>query len=294
MESRKRSVALLGATSLVGECLLPLLTQPGWRVVAFSRQPRESVDNGVEWRVISPSRPAPLPQGESGVKYWICVAPIWVLPDYFGLLEAYGVRRVVALSSTSLFTKDDSSDLAEQAVAQRLTDGEAQLQEWAEENGIEWVILRPTLIYGRGRDKNIAEIARFARRFGFFPLLGKADGLRQPIHAEDVAAACISALKLPKVANRAYNISGGETLTYREMVRRVFASLHRRPRVVTIPLAAFRLPLVCLRLFPRYRHWSVAMAERMNRDLVFDHSDASRDLGFSPRPFRLALEDVAL
>ena len=294
MESRKRSVALLGATSLVGECLLPLLTQPGWRVVAFSRQPRESVDNGVEWRVISPSRPASLPQGESGVKYWICVAPIWVLPDYFGLLEAYGVRRVVALSSTSLFTKDDSSDLAEQAVAQRLTDGEAQLQEWAEENGIEWVILRPTLIYGRGRDKNIAEIARFARRFGFFPLLGKADGLRQPIHSEDVAAACISALKSPKVANRAYNISGGETLTYREMVRRVFASLHRRPRVVTIPLAAFRLALVCLRLFPRYRHWSVAMAERMNRDLVFDHSDASRDLGFSPRPFRLAPEDVAL
>jgi len=293
VESRKRSVALLGATSLVGECLLPLLTQPGWRVVAFSRQPRESVDNGVEWRVISPSRPASLPQGESGVKYWICVAPIWVLPDYFGLLEAYGVRRVVALSSTSLFTKDDSSDLAEQAVAQRLTDGEEQLQEWAEKNGIEWVILRPTLIYGRGRDKNIAEIARFARRFGFFPLLGKADGLRQPIHSEDVAAACISALKSPKVVNRAYNISGGETLTYREMVLRVFASLHRRPRVVTIPLAAFRLALVCLRLLPRYRHWSVAMAERMNRDLVFGHSDAERDLGFSPRPFRLTPEDVA-
>jgi len=47
-----------------------------------------------------------------------------------------------------------------------------------------------------------------------------------------------------------------------------------------------------MRLLPRYRHWSVAMAERMNSDLVFDHSDAERDFGFSPRPFWLSLEDL--
>lgn len=155
-----------------------------------------------------------------------------------------------------------------------------------------WVILRPTLIYGHGRDKNIAEIARFIRRFGFFPLLGKAMGLREPIHAGDVAAACIAALKSPLAANRAYNISGGEPLPYREMVGRVFTALHRRPRFVTIPLFAFRFAVTCLRLFPRYRHWSAAMAERMNRDLVFDSADAARDLGFSPRPFLLAPEDL--
>ncbi len=62
--------------------------------------------------------------------------------------------------------------------------------------GVEWVILRPTLIYGHGRDKNITEIARFIRRFGFFPLLGKANGLRQPIHVEDVAEACFAALRI--------------------------------------------------------------------------------------------------
>jgi nucleoside-diphosphate-sugar epimerase len=218
---------------------------------------------------------------------------VWVLPQYFSILERYGARRVVALSSTSRFTKTDSSDPAENAVASRLAEGEARLRTWAESKGVEWVILRPTLIYGRGRDKNIAEITRFVGRFGFFPLLGKAMGLRQPIHAEDVAAACVAALNAPAAANHAYNISGGETLPYREMVRRVFAALQRRPRLVTIPLGVFRMAVACLRVFPRYRHWSAAMAERMNRDLVFDHADAARDLGFSPRPFRLASEDVA-
>ncbi len=292
METKKQPIALLGGSGPAGECLLPLLTQAGRQVVAFSRQARQNVVPGVEWQLLSTSRPKHLPHRQNKVKDWICAAPVWALPDYFRLLEEYGAQRVVALSSTSRFTKCDSYDSAERIIAQRLIAGETQLQEWAEKNDVEWVILRPTLIYGRGRDKNIAEIARFVHRFGFFPLLGKADGLRQPIHVEDVATACFTALTTPKAANHAYNLSGGETLPYREMVRRIFAALHQKPRMVPIPLTVFKSALACLRLFPGYRSWSVGMAVRMNQDMVFDHSDAAHDLGFSPRPFRLTPKDL--
>lgn len=284
-------VGVLGASSLVGRCVLPLLSATGWQVVAFSRQPVEGSD-GMAWRVLSPSSPGPLPQGDKKFGHWICVAPIWVLPDYFSLIEACGARRVVALSSTSRFTKVGSGDTAENAVAAKLIESEARVQAWAEHRGIEWVVLRPTLIYGLGQDKNISEIARFIRRFGFFPLLGRAQGLRQPIHAEDVAAACVAALQAPDAANRAYNISGGEKLAYRDMVARVFAALGRPVRLVTVPLWTFRLAVAILRRLPRYRHWSAAMAERMNRDLVFDHAEAACDLGFKPRDFVLTAEDV--
>ena len=53
-------------------------------------------------------------------------------------------------------------------------------------------------------------------------------------------------------------------------------ALGRRPRVLTVPLWAFRLAVTMLRRLPRYRQWSSAMAERMNRDLVFDHPDQYR------------------
>lgn len=280
-------VGLLGATSLVGKCLIPLLINSGARVCAFSRQSIESVGDGITWRTLSDSRSANTDQ----MDHWICVAPIWVLPEHFSLLEASGARRVVALSSTSRFTKVDSGDMAETAVAARLIEAEDRVVAWAKSRGVEWVILRPTLIYGLGRDKNISEIARFIRRFGFFPVFGQAQGLRQPIHAENVAATCVSALQAPDAANRAYNISGGETLSYREMVARVFVALGRRPRLLTVPLWVFRLAVSVLRCLPRYRQWSAAMAERMNRDLVFDHTDATRDLGFKPRGFSLKAED---
>ena len=289
----RRQISVLGATSLVGACLLPLLTQAGWQVTAYSRRAAQPAGERLSWRRIkdAPS-PAPFPVREGNSPDWICVAPIWVLPEHFALLEAQGAQRVVVLSSTSRFTKDASSDPEEQAVARRLAAAEARVQAWAESRGVEWVILRPTLIYGLGRDKNVAEIARFIRRFGFFPVFGKAEGLRQPIHAGDVAAACVAALRTPGAANHAYNISGGGTLAYRDMVARIFAALGRRPRLLTVPLWVFSLAVGALRRLPRYRHWSAAMAQRMNRDLVFDHSAATRDFAFRPRAFAPSIEDV--
>ena len=261
-----------------------MLHDAGWGVVAFSRAAVQS-GLGVAWRRL------PFTEGVERTPHWICLAPIWVLPGFFSFIEASGARRVVVLSSTSRFTKVGSSDSAENAVAAKLIDCEAQIQAWATSRGIELVILRPTLIYGLGRDKNISEIARFIRRFGFFPVLGQAPGLRQPIHAEDVAAACVSALRVPYAENCAYNISGGEVLTYCDMVERVFVALGRRPRLLTVPFWVFRLSVAMLRCLPRYRQWSAAMAERMNRDLVFDHSEAARDFSFKPRPFVLAEDD---
>ncbi len=284
--NNKVTVGILGASSLVGTSLLPLLVQSGYRAIAYSRKTVPKLDNGVEWRPTSSLMDSPK------ITMWISAAPIWVLPDYFKAMEASGVRRVVAVSSTSRVTKDGSSNYKEQAVSDRLADAEVQMQEWAQSRNVEWVILSPTMIYGRGLDKNISEIARFIRRFGFFPLFGKADGLRQPVHAHDVASACLAALQAPNAANRAYNLSGGEMLPYRDMVVRIFAALGRKPRLLTVPLPIFRVALAVLRCLPRYRHWSVTMAERMGRDLVFDHSAAKQDLAFEPRAFVLSAEDL--
>lgn len=199
---------------------------------------------------------------------------------------------MVALSSTSRFTKGDSTDPDEQAVARCLVAAEARVREWAQGHGVEWVILRPTLVYGLGQDRNIVEITRFIRRYRFFPLFGKALGLRQPVHAGDVAGACLAALRAPCAANRTYNISGGETLTYRDMVTRLFLTLGRRPRFLNLPLYVFRVAVTLLSCLPRYRHWSTAMAERMGQDMVFDHAEATRDLAFTPKAFVLTTEDL--
>ncbi|MES9964654.1 MAG: NAD-dependent epimerase/dehydratase family protein [Candidatus Sedimenticola sp. 20ELBAFRAG] len=295
MKADKQGVGVIGASSLIGGLLLSKLSSSGLSVHAFTRGVPAESEEGINWRRLGENysqNEFSHSSEDAGIRDWVCVAPIWVLQEHFPLLEANGVRRVVVLSSTSRFTKECSSHSMERETADRLTQSEHVLQAWAEANSVEWIILRPTLIYGQGRDKNIAEIARFIRRFGFFPLFGAATGLREPVHADDVAEACLSALLNTDIRDRAYNLSGGERLPYRDMVARVFSAMKRKERVLKVPLWVFRIMVSLLRLVPRYRHWSVAMAERMNQDLVFDHIDAARDFGFSPRRFELKPVDV--
>ena len=287
-------VAVVGASSQVGGRVVAELLRRGDAVTAFSRTDRFDPAAPGMWRRL----PAPdaasesLNPGNETIESWIFVAHVWVLPDYFALMKAYGARRLVAVSSTSQFTKVESSVSAERDVAARLATGEEKVAAWCRDNGVTWTVLRPTLIYGGGRDRNIEAVSRFARRFRFFPLLGAASGLRQPIHYEDVAGACVAALASDRTANRAYNISGGEVLSFREMVRRVFAQLGQRAVMVPIPLALIKFGVAMARLVPSLRHWSPAMAERMNKDMVFDHADAERDFGFAPRRFVLTDRDV--
>lgn len=300
MQTTDHCVGVLGASSFVGTHLLMQLGHHGLHAVAFTRRlaaeaakhnTSGSAGSDVEWRLL-PAATDCVAQANVRINRWISLLPIRALPDYLPMLEVYGARRIIALSTTSLHTKQDTPDPTEQALVGGIRDAEMQLQVWAEARAIEWVVLRPTLIYDFGRDANLTEIARFIRRFGFFPVFGKARGLRQPVHAEDVAAACIAALLQENTANRAYNISGAETLPYREMVARIFAAMGRPARLLPVPLWAFRLAMAGLRTLPRYRAWNSAMAERMNRDMAFDHADATRDFGYAPRPFHPSAEDV--
>jgi GT2 family glycosyltransferase/nucleoside-diphosphate-sugar epimerase len=292
--SRKelRTVGVVGATSMVGHALLPMLIRDGVKIVAYTRKPvvgQELSQNGIEWREMS----SLLEEGKSeDITDWVWVAPIKALPEQLVHIKRAGAKHVVALSTTSRFTKKASSSAAERIFVVDLIAAEEKLQKWAKETDTTWTILRPTLIYGLGLDKNVGVIARFIRRFHFFPILGRASGMRQPIHARDVAAACKLALESSKANNHAYNISGAEKMTYRDMVTRIFEALSIRPLILSMPLWMFAAAVAVVRVLPPYRSWSSAMVERMNLDMSFDNNDAVRDLGFVPQAFKLDASDL--
>lgn len=279
-------IVVTGATSQIGAFLLPRLTSAGFHVHALSRGTaggRRTANRSVSWHAADLSRNTEPP--DLSCEVLIHAAPLWLLPDMLEPLSRRGLRHVIAFGSTSRFTKAASKNTKEQALANRLLEAEKALSDQCERLGIAWTLFRPTMIYGCGRDRNITTIARFIGSFGFFPVLGEGLGLRQPVHAEDLAAACMAAINQPATRNRAYNLSGGETLSYRKMVEAVFHGLGKKPRLLSIPLPLFKGGIAVLSLLPRYRHLSGEMASRMNENLCFDHAEATRDFGYRPRKF---------
>lgn len=278
------TVIVTGATSQIGRFLLPRLVECGGEVAAISRSLSAKTRNdGVHWLAgdITAGQVSGWPKAE----VLIHLAPLRLLPNLLPEFFAHGGRRVICFGTTSRFSKAASHDSAEQAFAAAQIASEKQIAERCAEAGAYWTLFRPTLIYGCGVDRNVAFIGRQIRRFGFFPLFGPARGLRQPVHADDLAAACMAVIDAPQAFDKSYDLTGGETLTYRQMVERIFAALGRSPRFVRVPMVAFRLALWSVSRLPRFRDFNTEMARRMNEDLVFDSSPARRDFGYAPRPF---------
>ncbi len=281
------SVFLTGRTSAVGQPLISLLLAQGFHVHALGRKQIGEADQqtNLHWLPFDMAEPLQT-MPDVTARTLIHTASLWLLPGWLEKFHARGVRRVCAFSSTSRFTKKQSASAYELDVVTKLIAAEEHVASACERLGMAWTIFRPTLIYGgSASDRNVADIARLIHRFGFFPLFGTGAGRRQPVKSDDLAKACLQSLAVSASYNKAYNLSGGETLTYKEMVRRIFETLQRQPRFVRIPLVAFRLAVMTARLHPRFAHLTPDMALRMQTDLVFDHSDATRDFGYRPGMF---------
>ncbi|MEG2980889.1 MAG: nucleoside-diphosphate sugar epimerase, partial [Stenotrophomonas sp.] len=85
---------------------------------------------------------------------------------------------------------------------------------------------------------------------------------------------------------RSYDLPGGETLAYREMVRRVLACLEHSPPLIELPMPLFRTALAAAQARGIARELTASAVARMREDLVFDAAPARRDFGYAPRMFR--------
>jgi nucleoside-diphosphate-sugar epimerase len=271
-------VLVTGGSSVVGDYLLPRLAAQGHQVSVLSRQSRSEPG----WRRVDASLGPVWDASLDSTEALIHLAPLPLVSRV--LSGAPGsLRRVVAIGTTSVYTKDDSSSAADRELVREQRSAEQGLFDVCAARGIGYTLFRPTLVYDGLRDKNVARIARSILMFGFFPVATPGRGLRQPLHADDLAAACVAALSAR--GSKSYELAGGERLSYRAMVERIFQSLNRRPRVLPLPVGLYRAAIAVARLLPRYRSLTPAVADRMNQDMVFDSSEAMRDFGLKPRGF---------
>jgi uncharacterized protein YbjT (DUF2867 family) len=157
-------------------------------------------------------------------------------------------------------------------------------------SGLDWTILRPTMIYGDAGDRNLSRLLRVLARTPVLPFPGTGDCLHQPVHVADVAAAVLAAAGRLAAQDRAvacglYNVAGPEAISFGQLLRTCAGAVGRRTRLVPVPLA----PLVPLaRGYERVSRRPRLRAEqllRLGEDKAFGIGDTVRDLGYAPRPF---------
>jgi nucleoside-diphosphate-sugar epimerase len=278
-ETEQAKSLVIGGTGLVGSYIVEHLVRAGEHPMALSRSQQSKP--GIDWFRGDLEKPDTLKFPPFATLY--CTAAANLLPAALPRLFSPSLKRAVVFSSTSVVTKQDTEIAAERETIRKLADAEQTIAAACEQHNVGLTILRPTLIYTEGRDTNITPLSRLIRRFGFMPLVGGAPGLRQPVHAEDLAIGAISAAASPAAINKIYSLSGGETLAYREMIGRIFDGLQRPRRMITVPPLLWRVSFFFAK--PLFPSANVAMGTRMMKDMVFDSKPAARDFGWNPRKF---------
>jgi nucleoside-diphosphate-sugar epimerase len=277
-------ILVIGATGAIGQFLVPRLLEAGDRVIGLSRQPPAAASPlQIEWLrgdlfADMPTLPA--------IDVVYSLGPLDAFAAWVARSGLANVARIIAFSSMSAQSKQTSQDPAERALAQRLQTAEAQLFEAARWLGSACTVFRPTLIYGTGRDRSLAPMARFAQRWRVLPIPRGASGLRQPVHAADLAEACLRARDCTAAHGQTYALGGGERLRFDLLLRRIASGLPRKALPIPVPLAFVRAGARLAR-----GHALDGALARLTTSLIAENGPAERDFGYAPRRFRE--QDVA-
>jgi len=270
---------VFGLSGQVGDALRARVADTSPPLLAVSRQARPP-ERGVEW-IVGSLQAMPVCADDVGVV--VSLGPLDAFADWFATSGPPGAR-VVALGSTGRVDKRDSSDPAERALAEHLQAAETRLFDAARARDAAVTLLRPTLLYGNGRDRSLSPLIALARRWRVVPLPWSARGRRQPVHVDDVASAVLACLLAPATIGQAYDLPGGETLPFDAMFRRALAVHAPGARLLRLPTPLFDLAR-WLAGRASVASGSAGALERLSRDQLADPAEAHAAFGWAPRRF---------
>ena len=263
---RGRRLFIIGFTSPLGQSIAAQAMSAGADVIAVSRSNPADVklNHSCTHVQVDLQMPGSLQKlGLSSGDTIICAASIRTLANAVSGLEVPPNIGITAVSSASAVTKVDSPFPRDARLSQELLAAESVITTAFSGNTR---ILRPTMIYGSGRDNNVAQIARLLARTHVFPLIGGGAGLRAPVHVDDLAQVALAAAATSPISNPVH-VPGGERLTFREVVRRIAIAANIRYIEIPMPSLPFALGGRYLAHVGRLGG-SLAACVRMSQDLT--------------------------
>ena len=253
-------IALTGATGFIGRHLLEELPRRGYRIRVLLRRPAE-VPPGASGAVIgdiaSPRNMAAALRDVDAVVHSAGLAHAMSgrpEDDYRAInteatvglaraAERAGVKRFVFLSSIRAQSGPTADHVLTEEDAPSPTEAYGRSKLAAEEGlaglGLDWVALRPVLVYGPGVKGNMAALIELARSRLPLPL-GGLRGRRSVLAVENLAAAVDAVLRVPDPIRRPLIVADPDPVTVPEMVAALRAGLGRRPGLVPVPAGLLR------------------------------------------------------
>jgi uncharacterized protein YbjT (DUF2867 family) len=270
-----------GGSGFLGEYVLRAAVARGHEVTALARSTAAAAKVG--WLGAQPvrgdlSRPGSLPgafeAGRCEALLNLASLGFGHAPDIVAATSAAGIPRAVFVSTTAVMTTLPAPSKQVRLAA----------EEHIRASGLDWTILRPTMIYGAPGDRNLSRLLMLLSRTPVLPVPATA-GRQQPVHVADVADAVLAAVERPASEGRTYDVAGPDPLSFTELLRTAATAAGARTRFIPVPLPPVVAAARGYALVSRSPRIRVEQLRRLAEDKAFPIEAAARDLGYAPRSF---------
>ncbi len=139
--------------------------------------------------------------------------------------RAAGVRRFVYVSGVGASKESDKHWFRYKWEAER----------YLQDSGIEWVVVRPTWVYGPG-DVSLNRFLGFAKVLPFVPMFGGGKQMMQPVFIDDVGRVVADAALTPEAANKVFELGGPDVLSMNDVVRTALEVMGKRRALLHQPV----------------------------------------------------------
>jgi uncharacterized protein YbjT (DUF2867 family) len=235
-------VLLTGASGFVGSHILPRLLADGHDVVALVRDPhalanRERV-SAVRGDVVTGAGLDEAMRGCDAVIHLVGI--IMEIGDAtFEHVHYQGTRNVVAAAKRAgvkRFVQMSALGARASGVSGYQTT-KWRAEEEVRNSGMEYVILRPSLIFGPG-DGFVTQMVDVMKSAPLFrPVIGNGQYRFRPVYIDDVVTCFVSALTNTAATHQTIDLGGGEELTLEQMLRAIAECVGIRKPAVHIPFS---------------------------------------------------------
>ena len=285
-----RRVIVTGASGFVGKALVSDLIQKGYQVTPLSftnflqgtvRSLPEAdvcIHLAARVHVMNDSHPNPIEEYRR-----INFGGTKLLAD---LAHRAGVRRFIYMSTVKVVSESSpfkqpltTSDVPAPTDPYAISklESENYLFKFAKTSGMEVVVIRPPLIYGKGVKANFLSLMRAAKKRIPMPFLGVRN-LRSLVSLQNLVSFIDCVITHPSAANQIFFISDGDDVSIAELYKKISNALGISPRVFFVPVFVLRgLALVI---------GKEAAVDRLCESLQVDITKNKNILGWAP-PYSL-------
>jgi len=185
------------------------------------------------------------------------------------------IKKLILISSTNIFSKYKK-------ISNFIKNIETEIINKANKFKFNYIIIRPTMIYGNGEDNNIKKLIIFIDKYPLIPIINNGGTLIQPVFYKDIGEVVIKLIERNDLFNKVYNLSGKDIISYKNLIFLISKCLNKKIILINLPTNITIILFKIIKII--FKSFKISLEQILGfiENRVFDYNDAYVDFVYEP------------